>query len=110
MWQFDGQCWMKSVHERFAAGRVPSSGSVACPAKEMLSPTFHRAGGEDGESMTAVGPWLVEFPVVKVQVESEASALPARSLTPLLPPLTVAVYVELASRSLLGSSVAVWPA
>ena len=48
--------------------------------------------------------------VVKVQVESEASALPARSLTPLLPPLTVAVYVELASRSLLGSSVAVWPA
>ncbi len=45
--------------------------------------------------------------VLKVHVRSVASALPAVSLTPLLPPRTVAVYVvELASAAP-GSSVAV---
>src|SRR5215207_10745093 len=44
--------------------------------------------------------------VVKVQTVSAASGLPAASLTPFAPPLTVAVYVTPASRSVFGLSVA----
>ena len=47
-------------------------------------------------------------PVAKLQVTSAASRLPATSFAPELPPFTVAVYVELASRFALGSSVATW--
>src|SRR5688572_10512631 len=45
--------------------------------------------------------------VVKLQVASAASGLPAVSVTPVAPPLTVATYAVEVPRSALGSSVAV---
>ena len=48
-----------------------------------------RPGGEEANVRTTVGGGAPA--VVKVHVESAASALPATSLTPVVPPLTVAV-------------------
>lgn len=41
-------------HDRPLAGTLPSSASLACPAKEMVSPTFLVREGS-GESMTGMG-------------------------------------------------------
>ena len=46
-------------------------------------------------------------PVVNDQVKSAASALPARSLTPLVPPKILALYPVEAVNPLVGVSVAV---
>src|SRR3954466_13517110 len=45
-----------------------------------------------------IGAWAVCVPVVNVQTLSAASGLPARSFTPLAPPLIVAVYVVFGAR------------
>ena len=44
-----------------------------------------------GASMIGVGGWLAPATVVNAQLKSAASALPARSLAPLVPPLIFAV-------------------
>ena len=54
MWQFDGQWCMISSQSERDAGRVPSSGSVAEPEKEMTSPTFQVVPAA-GVSIVAVG-------------------------------------------------------
>ena len=40
VWQFDGQWWRMSVQVSASAGSFPSWASVACPEKEIVSPTF----------------------------------------------------------------------
>ncbi len=56
-----------------------------------LSASDSFAGRADGAQMLHGQPELEAARVVKVQLSSLASALAARSLTPALPPLTVAV-------------------
>jgi hypothetical protein len=51
VWQFDGQWWTISVHDRLAAPSVPCSGSVAGPEKLIVVPTA-QVKLDDGESMT----------------------------------------------------------
>jgi hypothetical protein len=55
-WQVVGvvQWWIRSVHESAEPGRVPSSGSVACPEKSIRSPTAY-VSDDDGESITGTG-------------------------------------------------------
>ena len=71
-----------SVSER---NRVPTS-TAALSASRPPS-----AGRADGAQMLHGQPEPEAARVVNVQLSSLASALPARSLTPALPPLTVAV-------------------
>jgi hypothetical protein len=40
-WQFDGQCWSRSVQVSLDAGSVPSCASFAVPENEITSPTRH---------------------------------------------------------------------
>ncbi len=89
VWQFDGQCWMRSVHESADAGSVPCSGSVAWPVNEIGSPTF-QVSVEAGVSMTGSAAGSRRA-VVNAQLTSAASGLPATSFAPPGPPLTVAV-------------------
>jgi len=63
-----GQWCRRSVHWRADAGRAPSSGSVAPPAKKMVSPTFHVAPPA-GRVIVAWGGRLsakMEIPTVEV--------------------------------------------
>ena len=45
---------MSSVHDSADAGSAPCSGSVALPAKEIVSATFH-VSDEDGDVIEATG-------------------------------------------------------
>ena len=56
-----------------------------------------RAGDDQNRPAGPSSGGGVGVPVVNDHTKSEASALPARSCTPLTPPLTVAVYVVCAS-------------
>ena len=75
-WQFDGQWCMTSSQLSALAGRVPCSGSVAEPEKEMTSPTRHVVPAV-GATIVAEGAVL---PTVIVSGALTAEA-PAASVT-----------------------------
>ncbi len=84
-WQFDGQWFMTSSHDRDAAGSVPSCASVAEPEKLMRSPTRQVSNGP-GVLMTGTG--AVLFPALTTTVSTEDA--PGPSVTRRL---TVTVFV-----------------
>ena len=67
MWQSDGQCWMRTVHDSAEAGRLPSSASVAVPENEIGSPTFHLSV-ESGAWITGTGGELLTEMVIALEV------------------------------------------
>ena len=81
--------------------RVPTSTAALSPVSAAL------CGTAEAGQMLHGQPEPEAARVVNVQLSSAASALPARSLTPALPPRTVAVYVAPAVSAAVGSSVAV---
>src|ERR1041384_922781 len=91
MWQsVEGQWWSRISQLSPLGGMVPSWASLAEPAKSIVSPTANWRLLL-GELIVTVGAELAVAEVVKLQLTSAASGLPARSLTPFAPPVTVAV-------------------
>src|SRR5712692_9076097 len=93
VWQFDGQCWMMSVHESPDAGKEPSCPSVAWPEKLMASPTA-QVRLERGESITGTGGVLFAVTVIGELVVVEPWLSVTWSLTVYVPGV-VYVYVGL---------------
>ena len=77
VWQLLGQWLSTTDQDNRLAGNVPSWASVACPEKEITSPTCHR-NPLAGVSMTGTGGVLAAPTVIVTDWVSEA---PAGSVT-----------------------------
>ncbi len=92
--------WLRSAGERNVTSTVVNAFK---PSSRRISPRYME-NGFDVEPTTSTGGG--EASVVNDQLTSVSSGLPARSLAPLVPPLTVSVYVDPYASALNGVNVA----